>query len=161
MSVMPFNPAARHRAVDIAGRPPLLLVVAPFGAAKNLPEMLAGARRRHACALCLAGGRVEGHLAMELPKSLRVGRRACALQGFGPAGDDRPPRRTRAMSFVNTSTTLQHVRDGVAPIAVAELKRIDAGRKFPRSRSRVCRVRGDPWLGLGARSGTSRELIYR
>src|SRR5258706_7976414 len=67
------------------------------------------------------------------------------------------------MSFVNTSTTLQHVRDGrLRAIAVAELKRIDAAPEIPTlAESGMPGFEATSWLGLGARSGTSRELIQR
>ena len=68
-----------------------------------------------------------------------------------------------AMSFVNTSATLQHVRDGrLRAIAVAELKRIDAAPEIPTlAESGLPGFEATPWLGLGARSGTPREIIHR
>src|SRR5256886_14344640 len=68
-----------------------------------------------------------------------------------------------AMSFVNTSTTLQHVRDGrLRAIAVAELKRIDAAPEIPTlAESGLPGFEATSWVGLGARSGTSREIVHR
>jgi tripartite-type tricarboxylate transporter receptor subunit TctC len=67
------------------------------------------------------------------------------------------------MSFVNTSTSLQHVRDGrLRAIAVAELKRIDTAPEVPTlAESGLPGFEATPWLGLGARSGTSRDIVHR
>jgi len=165
MSFMPFNPAADIAPVAMLGVAPLLLVVHPSVPARNLPELLAwmhgeGAHAHYASQAVAS----SGHLAMELLKSL-AGVDAVHVPYKGSAAQattDLLAGRV-AMSFVNTSTTLQHVRDGrLRAIAVAELKRIDAAPEIPTlAESGLPGFEATPWLGLGARSGTSRELIHR
>jgi len=165
MSFMPFNPAADIAPVAMLGVAPLLLVVHPSVPAKNLQELLAWMRgegaQAHYASQAVAS---SGHLAMELLKSL-AGVDAVHVPYKGSAAQattDLLAGRV-AMSFVNTSTSLQHVRDGrLRAIAVAELKRIDAAPEIPTlAESGLPGFEATPWLGLGARSGTSRELIYR
>ena len=165
MSFMPFNPAADIAPVAMLGVAPLLLVVHPSVPAKNLQELLAWMRgegaQAHYASQAVAS---SGHLAMELLKSL-AGVDALHVPYKGSAAQattDLLAGRV-AMSFVNTSTSLQHVRDGrLRAIAVAELKRIDAAPDIPTlSESGLPGFEATPWLGLGARSGTSREIIHR
>jgi len=165
MSFMPFNPAADIAPVAMLGVAPLLLVVHPSVPAKNLQELLAWMRgegaHAHYASQAVAS---SGHLAMELLKSL-AGVDALHVPYKGSAAQattDLLAGRV-AMSFVNTSTTLQHVRDGrLRAIAVAELKRIEAAPEIPTlAESGLPGFEATPWLGLGARSGTSRELIHR
>jgi len=165
MSFMPFNPAADIAPVAMLGVAPLLLVVHPSVPAKNLQELIAWMRgegaQAHYASQAIAS---SGHLAMELLKSL-AGVDAVHVPYKGSAAQattDLLAGRV-AMSFVNTSTTLQHVRDGrLRAIAVAELKRIEAAPEIPTlAESGLPGFEATPWLGLGARSGTSRELIHR
>jgi tripartite-type tricarboxylate transporter receptor subunit TctC len=165
MSSMPFNPVADIAPVAMLGVAPLLLVVHPSVPAKNLKELLAWLRgegaQAHYASQAVAS---SGHLAMELLKSLagvdvvHVPYKGSAAQ----ATTDLLAGRV-VMSFVNTSTTLHHVRDGrLRAIAVAELKRIDAAPEIPTlAESGLPGFEATPWLGLGARSGTSREIIHR
>src|SRR6266568_2921491 len=147
------------------GVAPLLLVVHPSVPAKNLKELLAWLRgegaEAHYASQAVAS---TGHLAMELLKSL-AGVRATHVPYKGSAAQattDLLAGRV-AMSFVNTSTTLQYVRDGrLRAIAVAELKRIAAAPEIPTvAESGLPGFEATPWLGLGARSGTAREIVYR
>ena len=165
MSFMPFNPATDVAPVAMLGVAPLLLVVHPTVPAKDLRELLAWLRgegaHAHYASQAVAS---TGHLAMELLKSL-AGVDAMHVPYKGSAAQattDLLAGRV-AMSFVNTSTTLQHVRDGrLRAIAVAELKRIDAAPEIPTlAESGLPGFEATPWLGLGARSGTSREIIHR
>jgi tripartite-type tricarboxylate transporter receptor subunit TctC len=165
MSFMPFDPEADVAPVAMLGVAPLLLVVHPSVPAKNLRELLAWMRgegaQAHYASQAVAS---SGHLAMELLKSL-AGVDALHVPYKGSAAQattDLLAGRV-AMSFVNTSTSLQHVRDGrLRAIAVAELKRIDAAPEIPTlSESGMPGFEATPWLGLGARSGTSRGIIYR
>jgi tripartite-type tricarboxylate transporter receptor subunit TctC len=165
MSFMPFDPAADIAPVAMLGVAPLLLVVHPSVPAKNLQELLAWMRgegaQAHYASQAVAS---SGHLAMELLKSL-AGVDALHVPYKGSAAQattDLLAGRV-AMSFVNTSTSLQHVRDGrLRAIAVAELKRIDAAPEIPTlSESGLPGFEATPWLGLGARSGTSHEIIHR
>src|SRR6266571_3926914 len=157
MPFMPFDPAT-----DVA---PVLLVVHPSVPAKNLRELLAWLRgegaEAHYASQAVAS---TGHLAMELLKSL-AGVRATHVPYKGSAAQattDLLAGRV-AMSFVNTSTTLQYVRDGrLRAIAVAELKRIAAAPEIPTvAESGLPGFEATPWLGLGARSGTAREVVHR
>src|SRR5205823_11900652 len=141
---------------------PLLLVVHPSVGATNLAELIAWLRARPG-AVHYASQAVgsTGHLAMELFKT-RAGVDATHVPYKGSAAQattDLLAGRV-AMSFVNTSTTLQHVRDGrFRAIAVAELKRIDAAPEIPtRAESGLPGFEATSWVGLGARSGTSREI---
>src|SRR5438309_171874 len=165
MSFMPFNPATDVAPVAMLGVAPLLLVVHPSVPAKDLRDLLAwlrgeGAHAHHASQAVAS----TGHLAMELLKSVadvdavHVPYKGSAAQ----ATTDLLAGRV-AMSFVNTSTTLQHVRDGrLRAIAVAELKRIDAAPEIPTlAESGLPGFEATSWVGLGARSGTSREIVHR
>ena len=165
MSFMPFNPAVDIAPVAMLGFAPLLLVVHPSVPAKNLQELLAWMRgegaQAHYASQAVAS---SGHLAMELLKAL-AGVDALHVPYKGSAAQattDLLAGRV-AMSFVNTSTTLQHVRDGrLRAIAVAELKRIDAAPEIPTlSESGLPGFEATAWLGLGARSGTPRDIIHR
>src|SRR6266571_3099877 len=151
--------------VAMLGVAPLLLVVHPSVPAKNLRELLAWLRgegaEAHYASQAVAS---TGHLAMELLKSL-AGVRATHVPYKGSAAQattDLLAGRV-AMSFVNTSTTLQYVRDGrLRAIAVAELKRIAAAPEIPTvAESGLPGFEATPWLGLGARSGTAREVVHR
>jgi tripartite-type tricarboxylate transporter receptor subunit TctC len=165
MSFMPFDPASDLAPVAMLGVAPLLLVVHPSVPAKDLRELLAWMRgegaRAHYASQAVAS---SGHLAMELLKSLsgvdavHVPYKSSAAQ----ATIDLLAGRV-AMSFVNTSTTLQHIRDGrLRAIAVAELKRIDAAPGVPTlAESGLPGFEATPWLGLGARSGTPRDIVHR
>src|SRR6266702_3000885 len=165
MSFMPFNPATDVAPVAMLGVAPLLLVVHPSVPAKNLLELLAWLRGEGADAHYASQAVAStGHLAMELLKSL-AGVRATHVPYKGSAAQattDLLAGRV-AMSFVNTSTTLQYVRDGrLRAIAVAELKRIAAAPEIPTvAESGLPGFEATPWLGLGARSGTAREIVYR
>jgi len=165
MSFMPFNPAADLAPVAMLGVAPLLLVVHPSIPAKNLQELLAWMRaegaQAHYASQAVAS---SGHLAMELLKSL-AGVDALHVPYKGSAAQattDLLAGRV-AMTFVNTSPALQHVRDGrLRAIAVAELKRIDSAPDIPTlDESGLPGFEATPWLGLGARSGTSREIVRR
>ena len=165
MSFMPFDPATDVAPVAMLGVAPLLLVVHPSVPAKNLKELLAWLRgegaEAHYASQAVAS---TGHLAMELLKSL-AGVRATHVPYKGSAAQattDLLAGRV-AMSFVNTSTTLQYVRDGrLRAIAVAELKRIAAAPEIPTvAESGLPGFEATPWLGLGARSGTAREIVHR
>jgi len=105
-----------------------------------------------------------GHLAMELLKS-RAGFDAVHVPYKGSAAQasaDLLAGRV-AMGFVNTSATLQHVRDGrLRAIAVAELKRLSSAPDIPTlDESGVPGFVATPWLGLGARAGTPGEIVHR
>src|SRR6266540_1064555 len=134
MSFMPFDPAADLAPVAMLGAAPLLLVVHPSVPAKNLRELLAWLRGEGADAHYASQAVAStGHLAMELLKSL-AGVQAMHVPYKGSAAQataDLLAGRV-AMSFVNTSTTLQYLRDGrLRAIAVAELKRIAAAPEIP------------------------------
>src|SRR6266705_1390647 len=131
---MLFVPATDVAPVAMLGVAPLLLVVPPSVPAKNLRELLAWLRGEGADAHYASQAVAStGHLAMELLKSL-AGVRATHVPYKGSAAQattDLLAGRV-AMGFVNTSTTLQYVRDGrLRAIAVAELKRIAAAPETP------------------------------
>src|SRR6266571_39323 len=165
MSFMPFDPAADVAPVAMLGVAPLLLVVHPSVPAKNLRELLAwlrgGGADAHYASQAVAS---TGHLAMELLKSL-AGVRATHVPYKGSAAQattDLLAGRV-AMSFVNTSTTLQHLHDGrLRAIAVAELKRIAAAPEIPTvAESGLPGFEATSWVGLGARAGTARDIVHR
>src|SRR3989442_619932 len=165
MSFMPFDPAADVAPVAMLGVAPLLLVVHPSVPAKNLRELLAWLRGEGADAHYASQAVAStGHLAMELLKSLAGGRAThVPFQGAAAQATTDLLAGRVAMSFVNTSTTLQYVRDGrLRAIAVAELKRIAAAPEIPTvAESGLPGFEATPWLGLGARSGTAREIVHR
>ncbi len=165
MPFMPFNPATDVASVAMLGVAPLLLVVHPSVPAKNLRELLAWLRgegaEAHYASQAVAS---TGHLAMELLKSL-AGVRATHVPYKGSAAQattDLLAGRV-AMSFVNTSTTLQHLHDGrLRAIAVAELKRIAAAPEIPTvAESGLPGFEATSWVGLGARAGTARDIVHR
>ncbi len=165
MSFMPFNPATDVAPVAMLGVAPLLLVVHPQVPAKNLQELLGWLRGEGAPAHYASQAVAStGHLAMELLKSLaRVDAVHVPYKGSAAQATTDLLAGRVAMSFVNTSTSLQHVRDGrLRAIAVAELKRIDIAPEIPTlAESGLPGFEATPWLGLGVRSGTSREIIHR
>ena len=165
MTSMSFNPSTDIAPVAMFGVSPLLLVVHPSVPAKDLKELLAWMRSQE--------GRVNyasqaiastGFLAMELLKSL-TGVEATHIPYKGSAAGattDLLAGRV-PLSFVNTSTTIRHIRDGkLRAIAVAELKRIAAAPEVPTvAESGLPGFEATSWFGLGARAGTPREIIVR
>ena len=160
---MPFNPAADIAPIALLGVAPLVLVVHPSVPAKNLRELLVWMRAQ--------SGKVNyasqavgatGHLAMELLKS-RAGVEATHVPYKGSAAEATVALLAGhvAMSFANTSTTLQYIRSGrLRAIAVAEMKRIAAAPEIPTvDESGLPGFEATPWLGLGARAGTPRDII--
>jgi tripartite-type tricarboxylate transporter receptor subunit TctC len=165
MASMPFDPGRDIAPVAMLAVAPLLLVVNPSVPATNLPDLLAWLRAQggQASYASQAVGST-GHLAMELLKSL-TGVEAIHVPYKGSAAQataDLLAGRVE-MSFVNTSAALQHVRDGrLRAIGVAELKRIAAVPEIPTlAESGLPGFEATPWLGLGTRSGTPREIVHR
>src|SRR5438128_6145172 len=134
MSSMPFNPASDVAPVAMLGVAPLLLVVHPSVPAKDLRELLAWLRgegaHAHYASQAVAS---TGHLAMELLKSL-AGVDATHVPYKGSAAQattDLLAGRV-AMSFVNASTTLQHLRQGpLHASAVADAQRVRSAPQVP------------------------------
>lgn len=165
MPSMPFDPARDLAPVAMLAVAPLLLVVHPSVPAGNLSELLDWLRAQ--------GGRASyasqavastGHLAMELMKA-RTGVEATHVPYKGSAAQataDLLAGRV-TMSFVNTSTTLQHIESGrLRAIGVAELKRIRAAPDVPTlDESGLPGFEATTWLGLGTRAGTPREITDR
>ncbi len=164
MAAMPFDPGDLAP-VALLGIAPLLLVVHPSVPAQDLQQLIAWMKSR--------SGRVDyasqavastGHLAMELFKSL-AGVEATHIPYKGSAAQataDLLAGRV-ALSFVNTSTTLPYIREGrLRAIAVAEKTRIASAPEVPTlDESGVPGFEATPWLGLGARSGTPRDIVER
>src|SRR2546427_506133 len=102
----------------------------------------------------------DGHMLFVAPPGpFAINAHLMSFMPFNPATDV----ARVAMSFVNTSTTLQHLRDGrLRAIAVAELKRVDSAPEIPTlAESGLPGFEATPWLGLGARSGTPRDIVRR
>lgn len=163
MTFMPFHPDSDVAPVAMLGVAPLLLVVHPSVPARNLPELLAWLRAEdgkvHYASQAVGS---TGHLAMELLKSL-TGVAAIHVPYKGSAAQatvDLLAGRV-AMSFVNTSTTLPHLQQGrLRAIGVAELKRIAAVPEIPTiAESGLPGFEATPWLGLGMRAGTPRDIV--
>jgi tripartite-type tricarboxylate transporter receptor subunit TctC len=165
MPVMPFDPARDLAPVAMLAIAPLLLVVHPSVPAKDLPELLAWLRAQGGKASYASQAVAStGHLAMELLKS-RTGVEAIHVPYKGSAAQataDLLAGRV-AMSFVNTSTTLQYIAGGqLRAIAVAESKRIRAAPDIPTlDESGLPGFEATTWLGLGARAGTPRAIVDR
>src|SRR2546422_3909250 len=163
MPSMPFDPRVDIAPVALLGVAPLLLVVHPSVPASGLPELIAWLRSRR--------GKVDyasqavgstGHLAMELFKTL-AGVEATHIPYKGSAAQataDLLAGRV-LMSFVNTSTTLPYIRTGqLRAIAVAEKTRIASAPDIPTlDESGLPGFEATPWLGLGARAGTPRDIV--
>jgi len=158
-----FNPATDVAPVAMPGHRAPASRRASLGAGKRSRELLAWLRGEGAHAhYVLAGGPPRpGTSRWELLKSPQ----ASMLRTFRTKGSPRrrrpePTRGRVAMSFVNTSTTLQHLRDGrLRAIAVAEMKRIDAAPEIPTLAESGLpgsrRRRGWAWGALGAPRATS------
>jgi tripartite-type tricarboxylate transporter receptor subunit TctC len=162
---MPFDPARDIAPVTMLAVTPLLLVVHPSVPARNLPELLAWLRAQNGAATYASQAVAStGHLAMELMKS-RAGVEATHVPYKGSAAQaaaDLLAGRV-SMGFISTSTTLPHVASGrLRAIGVAELQRIRAAPDIPTlDESGLPGFEATPWLGLGTRAGTPREIIDR
>jgi len=162
---MPFNPGADIEPVALLAVAPLLLVVHPSVPAKDLKELLAWMRAQSGnvnYASQAVGA--TGHLAMELLKSrARVEATHVPYRGSAAAATIALITGDVAMSFVNTSTSLGQVRSGkLRAIAVAERSRIAAAPEIPTlDESGLPGFEATPWLGLGARAGTPRDVVNR
>jgi tripartite-type tricarboxylate transporter receptor subunit TctC len=162
---MPFNPGADIAPIALLAIAPLVLVVHPSVPAKNLKELLAFMRAQAGkvnYASQAVGG--TGHLAMELLKS-RAGVAATHVpyKGSAVAATVALLSGEVAMTFVNVPAAIPHVRSGrLRAIAVAEKKRIAAAPDIPTlDESGLPGFEATPWLGLGARAGTSQDVIAR
>lgn len=162
---MPFNPTTDIAPIALLGIAPLLLVVHPSLPAKNLKELLAFLR--------VHGGKVNyasqavgatGHLAMELLKA-RAGVEATHVPYKGSAAGAAIALLSGevAMGFVNTSTSLPHIKTGrLRAIGVAEKKRIASAPEIRTlDESGLPGFEATPWLGLGSRVGTPKEVVSR
>src|SRR5256712_14106725 len=126
MSFMPFNPATDVAPVAMLGVAPLLLVVHPSVPAKNLKELLAWLRGEGADAHYASQAVAStGYLAMGLLKTLaRVEATHVPYKGSAAQATTDLLAGRVAMSFVNTSPTLQHLPGrGLLPLAVPQLER--------------------------------------
>ncbi|HET7764776.1 MAG TPA: tripartite tricarboxylate transporter substrate-binding protein [Burkholderiales bacterium] len=165
MTAMPFDPGRDIAPVAMLAVTPLLLVVHPSVPARNLPELLAWLRAQNGAATYASQAIAStGYLAMELMKS-RTGVEATHVPYKGSAAQaaaDLLAGRV-SMGFISSSTTLPHVASGrLRAIGVAELKRIRAAPDIPTlDESGLPGFEATPWLGLGTRAGTPREIIDR
>jgi len=165
MPAMPFDPGRDIAPVTMLAVTPLLLVVHPSVPAGNLRELLAWVRAQDGRATYASQAVAStGHLAMELMLS-RTGVRAIHVPYKGSAAQaavDLVAGRV-SMGFISTSTTLPHVASGrLRAIGVAELRRIRAAPEIPTlDESGLPGFEATPWLGLGARAGTPREIVDR
>jgi tripartite-type tricarboxylate transporter receptor subunit TctC len=162
---MPFNPAADIAPVALLGVAPLVLVVHPSLPTRNLKELLAFMHAQ--------SGRVNyasqavgstGHLAMELLKSrARVEATHVPYKGSAAGATIALLSGEAAMSFVNTSASIPHIKTGrLRAIAVAEKKRIAAAPGIPTvDESGLPGFEATPWLGLGTRAGVSKDVVNR
>ena len=162
---MPFNPGADIAPIALLGVAPLLLVVHPSVPAKSVRELL-GFLRSHGRNVNYASQAVgsTGHLAMELLKaSARVEATHVPYKGSAAAAVIALLSGEVALSFVNTSASLPHVRSGrLRALAVAESKRIAAAPESPTvDESGLRGFEATPWLGLGTRGGTPKEIVER
>jgi tripartite-type tricarboxylate transporter receptor subunit TctC len=162
---MPFNPATDLEPVALLAVAPLLLVVHPSVPAKDLKQLLAWMRAQSG-KVTYASQAVgaTGHLAMELLKSAgRVEATHVPYRGSAAGATIALVTGEVAMSFVNTSTALVQVRSGkLRAIAVAEPRRIAAAPEIPTlDESGLRGFEATPWLGLGVRAGTPRDIVER
>ena len=165
MPDMPFDPTRDVAPVAMLAVTPLLLVVHPSVPARNLSELLAWLRAQNGAATYASQAIAStGYLAMELMKS-RTGVEATHVPYKGSAAQaaaDLLAGRV-SMGFISTSTTLPHVASGrLRAIGVAELKRLRAAPEIPTlDESGLPGFEATPWLGLGTRAGTPREIVER
>ena len=165
MPEMPFDPTRDVAPVAMLAVTPLLLVVHPSVPARNLSELLAWLRAQNGAATYASQAIAStGYLAMELMKS-RAGVEATHVPYKGSAAQaaaDLLAGRV-SMGFISTSTTLPHVASGrLRAIGVAELKRLRAAPEIPTlDESGLPGFEATPWLGLGMRAGTPREIVER
>jgi tripartite-type tricarboxylate transporter receptor subunit TctC len=162
---MPFNPDKDIAPIALLGIAPLLLVVHPSVPARNVKELLAflRAQGKNVNYASQAIGST-GHLAMELLKArVKVEATHVPYKGSAAAAVIALLSGEVALSFVNTSASLPHIRSGrLRALAVAERKRIAAAPEIPTvEESGVRDFEATPWLGLGTRDGTPRDIIDR
>jgi tripartite-type tricarboxylate transporter receptor subunit TctC len=162
---MPFNPAADVSPIALLAVAPLVLVVHPSVPARNVKELVAFMRaQRGAVVYASQAVGATGHLAMELFKSLaQVEAIHVPYRGSAAMATIDLVTGRVAMGFVNTSTTLSQIRGGkLRAIGVAERQRIAAAPDIPTiAESGYPGFEATPWLGLGARAGTPREITGR
>jgi tripartite-type tricarboxylate transporter receptor subunit TctC len=162
---MPFNPATDIAPIALLAVAPLVLVVHPSVPARNVKELVAFMRsQRGAVNYASQAVGSTGHLAMELFKSLaRVEATHVPYRGSAAQATLDLITGRVAMGFVNTSTTLSQIRGGrLRAIAVAEKQRIASAPELPTiAESGYPGFEATPWLGLGTRSGTPREITGR
>jgi tripartite-type tricarboxylate transporter receptor subunit TctC len=165
MAKMPFDPARDIAPVAVLGVSPLLLVVHPSVPAGDVAELIAWMKSR--------GGDVNyasqavastGHLAMELFKSM-AGVQATHIPYKGSAAQataDLLAGRV-AVSFVNTSAAISHIRKGqLRAIAVAERRRLAVAPEIPTvDESGLPGFEATTWIGLATRAGTPSEVVRR
>lgn len=162
---MPFNPATDIAPIALLAVAPLVLVVHPSVPARNVKELVAFMRGQ--CGgVNYASQAVgsTGHLAMELFKSLaRVEATNVPYRGSAAMATVDLITGRVAMGFVNTSTVLSQIRAGkLRAIAVAEKQRLAVAPAIPTlDESGYPGFEATPWLGLGARAGTPREIAGR
>jgi len=165
MESMPFNAKKDILPVAMLGVSPLVLVVHPSVPAKDLKQLLQWMKQQDGKVNYASQAVAStGFLAMELLK-LQAGVEATHIPYKGSAAaatTDLLAGRV-PLSFVNTSTVLPHWRSGqLRAIAVAEIKRIQAAPEIPTvAESGIPGFEATSWFGLGARSGTPREIVNR
>jgi len=165
MSSMPFNPRTDIAPIAMLGVSPLLLVVHPSVPAKDLPELIAWMKSRPG-SVSYASQAVgsTGHLAMELFKALAaVETTHIPYKGSAAQATVDLLAGRVALSFVNTSTTLPYIQNGqLRAIAVAEKTRIASAPEIPTlDEAGLPGFEATPWLALGARAGTPRDILQR
>jgi tripartite-type tricarboxylate transporter receptor subunit TctC len=162
---MPFNPAADVAPIALLAVAPLVLVVHPSVPARDVKELVTFMRaQRGAVVYASQAVGATGHLAMELLKSLaKVEATHVPYRGSAAMATIDLVTGRVAMGFVNTSTTLSQIRGGkLRAIGVAERQRIAAAPDIPTiAESGYPGFEATPWLGLGARAGTPREITGR
>ena len=165
MSAMSFNPETDIAPVAMLGVSPMLLVVNPSVPAKDLRELLAWMRAQQGKVNYASQAVAStGQLAMELFKSLAgVEATHIPYKGSAAAATADLLAGRVAMSFVNTSTALTHVRSGqLRAIAVAESRRIASAPDIPTvAEAGVPGFEATSWFGIGTRAGTPREILQR
>jgi tripartite-type tricarboxylate transporter receptor subunit TctC len=162
MAAMPFDPMGDIAPIAVLGVSPLLLVVHPSVPARSLPELIAWMKSRSDVNYASQAVGSTGHLAMELFKALaQVDATHIPYKGSAAQATADLLAGRVAMSFVNTSTTLPYIRNGqLRAIAVAERTRIASAPDLPTlHESGVPGFDATPWLGLGARAGTPRDIV--
>jgi len=144
-------------------RNPLIMEVHPSVPARTVPEFVAYANANPGKVnMASAGNGTPHHLCGELFKMMtRVKMLHVPYRGEAPALTDLIGGQVQVM-FTPTGPSVEYIRSGaLRALAVTTSERLDVLRDVPTVGQFVPGYEASGWFGLGAPSGTPREIIER